>query len=265
MSHPQREHLSGSDALLVLETIQACLAANGERDLRETVYPRIEKLFSFDYAVASLGTWQPSTRGWSQQFFLNRNLPDSYWLAFQELDWTADPVVAEALRGQPHQHWSMTAGQTLLDTGETRLPPYTPCARLAMDYGVHSGYTSTIAPLGRKAGSYSLITFCTRKDDAVDPRTRGILAHLTPHLHQVLVREAGNRAGQTPEAHLSGREIEVLNWLKAGKSSWDISMVLGISERTVNFHVYNLMRKLGALNRPQAVAIAAAQGVIGLD
>lgn len=264
MRHPQRERLSGSDALLVLETIQACLAANGDRDLRETVYPRIAKLFSFDYAVASLGTWHAAHRCWSQQVFLNHNLPDSYWLAFQDLDWIADPVVAESLRGQPHQHWSMTAGQTLLDTGETRLPPYNPCAWLLMDYGIHSGYTSTIAPADR-SGSYSLITFCSQRDDAVDSRTRSILSHLTPHLHQVLVREAGNCAGRSPGPPLSARETEVLNWLKAGKSSWDISMVLGISERTVNFHVYNVMRKLGALNRPQAVAIAVARGLIGLD
>lgn len=261
MPHPQREYLSGSDALLVLETIQACVAATGSRDLRETVYPRIRNLFAFDYAVASLGTWKPAAREWSQQVFLNHALPDSYWQAYLDLDWIADPVVAESLRGEPHQHWSMSAGQTFLDSGETRLPPYNPCARLAMDYGVHSGYTSSVAPVGGD-GPHSLITFCTRKDAAVDPRTRCILAHLTPHLHQALVREAGNRA---PEACLSGREIEVLNWLKGGKSSWDISMVLGISERTVNFHVYNLMRKLGALNRPQAVAIAVAQGLIGLD
>ncbi len=264
MSHPQGDQLSGSDALLVLEAIQACVSARDDRDLEESVYPRIRKLFAFDYAATSLGTWHAARREWSQQRFLNLALPDAFWRAYTELDWIADPVVAECLRGQPHQHWSMTAGQTLLDTGETRLPPYNPCAFLLMDYGVRSGYTSTVAPVA-PGGSYSLITFCTESDRAPDARTRSIIAHLAPHLHQVLIREAGSRAATAPEARLSAREIEVLNWLKAGKSSWDIARVLGIGERTVNFHVYNLMRKLGAANRPQAVAIAVHQGWINLD
>ncbi|MDD2319375.1 MAG: helix-turn-helix transcriptional regulator [Geobacteraceae bacterium] len=61
---------------------------------------------------------------------------------------------------------------------------------------------------------------------------------------------------------LSTREKDVLNWLKQGKSSWDISAILGISERTVNYHVYNIMEKLEAVNRPQALAIALRLGLI---
>ena len=57
-----------------------------------------------------------------------------------------------------------------------------------------------------------------------------------------------------PNVGLTRREREVLGWLKEGKSSWDISMLLGISERTANFHAANIMRKLGTYNRAQAVA-----------
>lgn len=57
-------------------------------------------------------------------------------------------------------------------------------------------------------------------------------------------------------ATLSLREKEVLNWLKKGKTSWDISVILGISERTVNFHINNIMQKLDAVSRTHAVAIA---------
>lgn len=63
---------------------------------------------------------------------------------------------------------------------------------------------------------------------------------------------------------VSQREQEVLEWLKEGKSSWDIAMILGISERTVYFHVSNIMKKLGASNRAQAVAIAASLGLIDM-
>lgn len=61
---------------------------------------------------------------------------------------------------------------------------------------------------------------------------------------------------------LSKREIEVLNWLKKGKSSWDIATILNISERTVNFHVRNIMQKLNAVSRAQAVAVAIENNLI---
>ena len=64
--------------------------------------------------------------------------------------------------------------------------------------------------------------------------------------------------------HITRREIEVLQWLQQGKSSWEISNILGVSERTVNFHVYNIMEKIEAVNRPQMVTIALRLGLIDL-
>lgn len=58
-------------------------------------------------------------------------------------------------------------------------------------------------------------------------------------------------------AVLSPREFEVLHWLKRGKTSWEIAQILGISERTVNYHINNILRKLDATNRSQAVSEAA--------
>ena len=61
---------------------------------------------------------------------------------------------------------------------------------------------------------------------------------------------------------LSSKEKEVINWLKQGKSSWDMSVILGISERTVKFHVSNIMRKLDASSRTHAVAIVIEQRLL---
>lgn len=58
------------------------------------------------------------------------------------------------------------------------------------------------------------------------------------------------------DLHLSEREKEVLRWLTTGKTSWEIAQILLISERTVNYHVQNIIRKLDAVNRAHAVAIA---------
>jgi LuxR family quorum-sensing system transcriptional regulator CciR len=61
---------------------------------------------------------------------------------------------------------------------------------------------------------------------------------------------------------LSDREKECLGWAAAGKSSWDIAVILSISENTVNFHVKNAMKKLGATRRTLAVVKAINLGLI---
>jgi DNA-binding CsgD family transcriptional regulator len=47
-----------------------------------------------------------------------------------------------------------------------------------------------------------------------------------------------------------------------GMTSGDIGGKLGIAERTVNFHMRNVLRKLDALNRPEAIAKALTRGVL---
>ncbi|WP_333938055.1 helix-turn-helix domain-containing protein [Bradyrhizobium sp. CCBAU 53380] len=64
------------------------------------------------------------------------------------------------------------------------------------------------------------------------------------------------------KAALSKREISCMRWVAEGKSSWEIGMILGVSENTLNFHVKNAMRKLGATSRIQAVAIAIRLNVL---
>ncbi len=61
-------------------------------------------------------------------------------------------------------------------------------------------------------------------------------------------------------ARLTGREREVLRLL--GQSNKEIAAALGISERTVKFHVTSIFNKLGAESRAQAVAIAAERRLI---
>ncbi len=58
--------------------------------------------------------------------------------------------------------------------------------------------------------------------------------------------------GQT----LTTREREVLRWTAAGKTADEVGTILGISERTVTFHVTSTLAKLNVVNKTQAVAKA---------
>lgn len=62
--------------------------------------------------------------------------------------------------------------------------------------------------------------------------------------------------------HLSPRELTVLLWMKEGKTNWEIAQILGLSERTVRFHVGSIFEKLDVTSRTQAVARALGVGLI---
>jgi len=61
---------------------------------------------------------------------------------------------------------------------------------------------------------------------------------------------------------LTPREREVLAWVAQGKSAAQIAEILHIANRTVNEHVQTCTKKLGALNRTHAVAIALRDRII---
>ena len=63
---------------------------------------------------------------------------------------------------------------------------------------------------------------------------------------------------------LSEREQEVIQLLASGKTNQEIGMSLHITESTVKFHVNNLMSKLGASDRVQALLIALRRGIVNL-
>jgi DNA-binding NarL/FixJ family response regulator len=63
---------------------------------------------------------------------------------------------------------------------------------------------------------------------------------------------------------LTGREREVLQWVARGLSNKQIAAELGITERTVKFHVSLIMQKLDAANRAESVQKALTAGLIEL-
>jgi DNA-binding CsgD family transcriptional regulator len=66
-------------------------------------------------------------------------------------------------------------------------------------------------------------------------------------------------------AGLTGRELEVLRLLVAGRSNREIAAVLFIAPKTASVHVSNILAKLNANSRGEAAAIAAAAGLAPAD
>jgi len=72
------------------------------------------------------------------------------------------------------------------------------------------------------------------------------------------------RAQHTDIIHLTKRETVALEWSARGKSSWEISRILGCSESAINFHFCNIRRKFGVKSRHVAVLLALEHNLIDL-
>jgi DNA-binding NarL/FixJ family response regulator len=67
---------------------------------------------------------------------------------------------------------------------------------------------------------------------------------------------------QKSTSELSEREIEILRLVAEGRSNQEVSKDISLSENTVKYHVKNILQKLGAHNRLEAVNIATRKGLL---
>jgi DNA-binding response OmpR family regulator len=77
-----------------------------------------------------------------------------------------------------------------------------------------------------------------------------------------LVGRAGRTQMSRKPISLGKRERETLTWAARGKTSAEIAQILGLSKRTVDFHIDNARIKLGVATRIQAVAKATTNEII---
>lgn len=64
---------------------------------------------------------------------------------------------------------------------------------------------------------------------------------------------------------LTQRELTCLQWVAIGKTSWETGRILGLAERTINFHIQNACRKLGVHGRQAAITAALRTGLLSFD
>lgn len=85
---------------------------------------------------------------------------------------------------------------------------------------------------------------------------------IQPQVASKLLAEFGRRSSQPADEELTERERDVLGLLVGGASNREIATTLYLAEGTVKNHVSNILAKLHAANRTQAVALARDQGLI---
>lgn len=244
-----KQCLSKQDAVSLLELIHAATLCASEQDFRD-IMTKLKLLMPHDYAIAAVAQSDGDHRIKSYDA-INISYP-SEWLSLyvQGNEHLGDPTL--------QANFSSFRVMYLADILKKWKNP-NEFLSVTYDFGIKTGYVNGVANFSKAKGS--MFCFTGRRVDRAR-RTEVILDLITPHLHQALLRVLNQNHHSSS---LSPKELEVLKWLKSGKSTWDISVILGISERTVKFHVSNIMQKLDASSRTHAVAIALEQGLVAIE
>lgn len=134
--------------------------------------------------------------------------------------------------------------------------------RDARDHGLAVGVAqSSWAP----RGVFGLLTIARHTDRLTPAEINQLTLQanwLANMSHSLMSRFLVPKLAPESGVSLTHREREVLCWTGEGKTACEIGQILNISERTVNFHVNNILDKLGATNKVQAVVKAIAMGLI---
>ena len=131
--------------------------------------------------------------------------------------------------------------------------------QLAADFRMTEGFCVPV----HYDGTTAAVSIAGEKPET-SPGVRSALHLMSLFAHNRL-RALKKPADSRRRYVLTSREREVLQWVSAGKSDWDIGVILHITERTARAHVTNAVRKLNAVNRPAAIVEALRAGEISLN
>jgi len=103
------------------------------------------------------------------------------------------------------------------------------------------------------------------KDEALETIVQAVqtVARGEPWLSpRAMAKIIARGQGKLAVEELSERELEVLRWMAKGQNNLQIAKTLSVTERTVRYHVENILSKLKATNRMEAVIIGIQRGWI---
>ena len=244
-------HLSPADLADLLSLSYRSLKCDHPDHLKSLVLG-LKKLFCFENAVCAQGNVLEFGQADREPEIdvCNISYPDRYLdLYFEKQCYRTDAVLSELITHQAPVNWLSVDKKCAFND---------PAAAMAMEFNMNDGWAhGTLNPENMNCTAF----FFGGPYAENNVRTSLILEYIVPFYSEAYKR-VRKRAIKPPQK-LTNREIEVLNWIKEGKSSWEISVILKCSKRVIDFHVANIKRKLSAATRAQAVVICLRHGMIG--
>ncbi|MEO5956740.1 MAG: LuxR family transcriptional regulator [Nitrospiraceae bacterium] len=250
------EHASKSDLQHLLEIIHYAVQAEVPEDVKG-VLVLAKKFLPFDRLIGGLVRLGPQGTFDGFSDVLNVSFPEEWlYLYWKNRYAEVDPVLHALMQSQQTQVWS----QVYANVTSARELEF---VETATSFGLTDGVTS--GSLDPSCGVATFFAFAGG-DTAEHARYVKFLDYLGQHLHWALVRAASKASPSTDMCvtTLSPREVTILNWVKNGKTNWEIAQIIGITERTVRFHIESVFGKLDVSSRTQAVAVAVQHGLPNL-
>lgn len=213
---------------------------------------------SFMYAMSATPTANRNNR-----VYVWTTLPVSWVNRYSDQGYVEiDPRVSETYNRNTPFVWD--AAEYIADGRYTRF------FRDAAEYGVCSGVSMSFRDPdhGRILCAFnSRITPVTEERKKMIAEQLGELMLFAVSFHDFFMAHLvdNNKALMTRVAPLSKRERDCLELAANGMTSRDIGLKLGITERTANFHFNNTIRKMGVLNRKEAIAVGIARGWVRVE
>ncbi len=131
----------------------------------------------------------------------------------------------------------------------------------AREHGIYHGISCSVMAENRSIGILSLSSANPSKMIALTEELELKLQYIS-ELSMAALIEMNDISMLATKLELSERELEILKWTAEGKTSAEISLILSISENTVNFHQKNMQKRFNAPNKTQIASYAAAIGLI---
>lgn len=182
-------------------------------------------------------------KGWKKKYMHCRHASDALAQCMSDIE--ADHAVLSALTSAD---FKSVDGVALRDTPAGLSAP--------------EGEDGVVFAIRTQHGELGLAAALWRLEDAYEKRDIAVrdLRLLMNYFHSQLLRING--VDSENEILMSARELDCLSWTAAGKTAWEASVILGISERTVRFHLNVAREKLKCATTTQAVAKAISHQLI---
>lgn len=137
----------------------------------------------------------------------------------------------------------------------------------ATEFDMREGF---VVPIFDSGGFQAAVTMAGRKLDfplEASPAIHLMAIYAHAKIRQLVHAALENRKGQSSATclnPLTEREREILKWTAMGKTAWEISRILCISQRTVEDHLFHVRCKLDTATSTQAVVEALRMRLIQL-
>jgi DNA-binding CsgD family transcriptional regulator len=192
------------------------------------------------------------------QPILVHNFPKQWESYYMENDCSnIDPVITYGKKLHTPFQWSQITEGIELNKQEVEYQS------IAAEHGMHDGLA---IPLIGANGRISMLSLATEtKDEKLSKLLvcyQDQIIALAFAFHSIAKDFIKDNNLVIDKPELTNREKECLLWIAKGKSSWDIGQILGISTRTVVFHVENAKKKFGVSSRYHLIVKAIYDGHI---